>query len=174
MNPCAVIFQAQRVPGVWGIQISRQSAHGGGKVASIMHKPPLPPGNILGTHFLWRLRRPQGPSAAEMNKTMKNPSDSIGNLTRGLPECTTVPKPTASQRAPVNVLELEYLLQNGLGVCSRYVLNGPSIESLWGRNIPYIWRQTLGPTQPPVPRVLCLLLRVKWVWCGADHPPPPL
>jgi hypothetical protein len=32
-------------------QISKQSAHGGGKVVSPTHRPPLPPGNIPGTHF---------------------------------------------------------------------------------------------------------------------------
>ena len=32
-------------------QISRESAHEGGKVVSPMHRPPLPPGNIPGTHF---------------------------------------------------------------------------------------------------------------------------
>jgi hypothetical protein len=31
--------------------ISRQSAHEGGKVVSPTHRPPLLPGNILGTHF---------------------------------------------------------------------------------------------------------------------------
>jgi len=33
-----------------------------GKV-SPTHRPPLPPGNAPGTHFCWRLTRPQGHSA---------------------------------------------------------------------------------------------------------------
>ena len=32
-------------------QVSRQSAHEGGKVVSPTHPPPLPPGYIPGTHF---------------------------------------------------------------------------------------------------------------------------
>ena len=39
------------------------TARDGGKVVSLTHRPPLPPGNTPGTHFCWRLSRPQGHSA---------------------------------------------------------------------------------------------------------------
>ena len=39
------------------------TAQNGGKVVSLTHRPPLPPGNTPGTHFYSRLSRPQGHSA---------------------------------------------------------------------------------------------------------------
>ena len=39
------------------------TAQDGGKVVGITHRPPLPPGNTPGTHFCYRLSRPQGHSA---------------------------------------------------------------------------------------------------------------
>ena len=39
------------------------TAQDSGKVVSLTHRPPLPPGNTPGTHFCYRLSRPQGYSA---------------------------------------------------------------------------------------------------------------
>ena len=58
-----------------------------------------PTGNIPGTHFCWRLSRPQGHSAARRIMSMKNFNDTIGNRTRDLPTCNTVLQPTAPPRA---------------------------------------------------------------------------
>ena len=44
-------IQAQRVPEVWGSQISRQAAHKACKFIGPTQRPPLPPGNIPRTHF---------------------------------------------------------------------------------------------------------------------------
>jgi hypothetical protein len=57
---CPVL--AQRVPGGWGFQVSKQSALEGVKFVSITHRLPLTPGNIPGTHFCEWLSGPEGHS----------------------------------------------------------------------------------------------------------------
>ena len=101
--------QALRVPGGWGSQITRQLPFEGGKFVSPMHRPPLTPRNIPGTHFCWRLSRPQGCSAAGRIMWMKKSNDTIGNRTRDLPARSAVPQPAAPPRAPVPVMYMMYL-----------------------------------------------------------------
>ena len=37
-----------------------------------------------------------------------------------------------------------------VGIATAYGLDGPGIESLWGRDYPHLSRPALRPTQPPV------------------------
>jgi hypothetical protein len=102
--------RALRVPGVWGSQISRQSAHECGKVVSHTHRPLLFPRNIPCTYFCFRLGRPQGYCAAGRIMSMKNSNDTIGNWNPYLPTCNVVPQPTALPRAPIPIVLLFLLL----------------------------------------------------------------
>ena len=39
---------------------------------------------------------------------------------------------------------------SSVGIATRYGLEGPVIESRWGRDFPHLSRPALGPTQLPV------------------------
>ena len=39
---------------------------------------------------------------------------------------------------------------SSVGIATRYVLDGPEIESRWGRDFPHRSRPLVGPTQPPI------------------------
>ena len=68
---------AQKVPGGLGSQTSMTSAHEGGEVVSLTHRPPLPPGNVPGTHFHWGLSRPQGHGTVGRKYVTEKSSDTI-------------------------------------------------------------------------------------------------
>ena len=65
------------------------TAQGGGKVVSLTHRLHLPPENSLGTHFCWRLSRPQGLCVIGRIMSMKNSNDTIWNRTSDLNHCAT-------------------------------------------------------------------------------------
>jgi hypothetical protein len=39
---------------------------------------------------------------------------------------------------------------SSVAIATGYGLDGPGIESRWGRDFPHLSRPALGPTQPPV------------------------
>jgi hypothetical protein len=59
-----------------------------------------------------------------------------------------------------------------VGIVNCYGLDGPEIESRWGRDSLHPSRQALGPIQPPVSRVSVFIPGVKQPGRGVDNPPP--
>jgi hypothetical protein len=59
-----------------------------------------------------------------------------------------------------------------VGAATRYELDGPGIESRWGRDFPHPSIPALGPSQPPIKWVPDLFPGVKRPGRGVSHPPP--
>ena len=76
--------QAFGLLGFWGSQISRHSAHDGGKVVSPVHQLPLPPRKYSWSSFLLEAESTQGCSPTRRIMSMKNSNDTIGNRTCNL------------------------------------------------------------------------------------------
>ena len=61
---------------------------------------------------------------------------------------------------------------SSVSIATRYGLDGPGIESRWGRGFPHPSRPALRPTQPPIQWVPGLSREVKQPGRGVNHPPP--
>jgi hypothetical protein len=60
---------------------------------------------------------------------------------------------------------------SSVGIATRYEVDGAGIECRYGRRIPYLSRQALGPKQPPIQRLPGPFLGVKRPGRGVDQPP---
>jgi len=102
------------------------------------------PGNIPGTHFCYRLNRPQNHSPAGRIKSMKNHKDPIGNGISDLPGCSAVPQPTAPLRPPLP-------------------------PYLWTRKI---WKWNLFIRPHLIKRYVRCILSTRWYGFNTLPPPP--
>ena len=61
---------------------------------------------------------------------------------------------------------------SSVGIATFDGLDGPGIESRWGRNFPHPSTQVLELTQPPTQWVRRLSRGLKRPWRDVHHPPP--
>jgi hypothetical protein len=72
--------------------------------------------------------------------------------------CTSTPSLTSAlegsgrQRHGPTALTFRHR-DSSVGIATCYGLDGPGIESRWGRDFPHLSRPALGTTQPPIPWV---------------------
>ena len=95
----AIPLRAWTGPWVEAARISR-NRHMKVEVSALRTGRLYPPGDTPGTHFCYRLSRPQGHCASRRIMSMKNRKDPTGIEPTSFPACSAVPQPTATPRAP--------------------------------------------------------------------------
>jgi hypothetical protein len=66
------------------------------------------------------------------------------------PRCVLSPPPPPIRLIYIVILRIVVGWDSIVGIATRYGLDGPGIESRWGRDFTQPSRPALGPTQPPV------------------------
>ena len=134
-------------------QISRRSAHEGGKVISHTHRQPLPPRKYSWHSFLLEAELTSGPQCGRMS--IKNSNDTKRNRTRDLPACTAVPQLTAP--LPTTRYPQRFESANG----TKSVLRGRSAAHAARSRDSYDSRQAVSPYSCGVQRAEGLVTELQ-------------
>jgi hypothetical protein len=86
----------------------------GGVIINLARRPPFTPRKIPGTYLCYGLRRTQGHGSAGRIMSIEKCNYLIGNQTRDLPACSTVPQPTTLMRAH-RLIHKQYILSRVYG-----------------------------------------------------------
>ena len=79
-------------------QVADFGSQDGGRLSALRTGRLYPQEIIPGTHFFWRVSRPQGYNAAGRIMSINNSDVTVGIRTRDLPTCSLVPQPTRETR----------------------------------------------------------------------------
>jgi hypothetical protein len=116
-------------------------------IVSLTRRPPFTRRKIPGTHFCYRLSRPQDHCAAGRIRSIEKSNHLIGNQTDDLPACSTAPQPTQITQQITKPATTAYnLLETDTGLVRRPMDDIKRHE----KEVPAVlikFRETIGDTR---------------------------
>jgi hypothetical protein len=143
---------------------------------------PLPIRNIHGSHFCWRLSRPQIHSAVGRFMSNEKTNNIIGNRARDLPACSIMPQPTTLPLSPLIIIIIRlkilwHFLSIGHWYSSLSELLNANLHAKYCHLKGHLFK--LGLTADPFCE-RCLgddeikYIHLMWLWGGRLHKIPSL